>query len=496
MEEAVKTTPDDADDNGVNRIGALPDEILSYILSFLPTRESAATSVLSTRWRYLFISRPDIDLEFHDRNVKLKGNYHDPFKLFSDFISFANRLILLRNGVPLRKFKLSVLWVVERFPLPLDSLISAALELCQLQELEIFVNEEKSNYIARLSPEGIFTCKTLTCLRIEWQGVELNVPHSVCLPNLKELCLVGPTLVHDGSVQRLILGCPLIQEVVLRCGLGHLEYSYADDACIQIEIRDISSPCLKKLVLSFIGILRTAIAVESKNLESLEYGVFGGVGHKISINAPNIKYLACRGGVNGANFIRHLKFLVRTEIGLLYGNLSSQNVFKLLNEVKSVESLCLEDLSLAGPDTSSFELPTFSNLISLEFKGSINYFYVGRLRSWKIIPSLIKSSPNLEKLVFDGMPWAFRAKKESVLLFREVFPKCSIEHLKEIEFTKFSESECEFKLVEYLLQNGKALKKMMLGGSIKPSGWERIMSYQRCSEDCRIMVEKYGSINS
>ncbi|CDP10686.1 unnamed protein product [Coffea canephora] len=452
--QAVETTPDDhddgdgdGDDSQVNRISAIPDELLSHILSFLPTRESAVTSLLSTRWRHLFASRPEIDLEFHP----------EPDKLFSEFVNFGNRLILLRNRAPLRKFKLSLMRVVESYRGALDSLISAAL-LCQLQELEISV-DNRSSYRERLSPEGIFTCKTLTSLRLVWRRVDFKVPSPVCLPNVKLLCLIGPMFQlgdHDDSLQRLIQGCPLLQELELHCALGDLDQIFAEDACMQIEIRDISSPFLKKVVLHLDGGLDTKVVVESNNLESLEYH-FVGAEYKISINAPNLKYLGCGGDING---------------------------------VKSVESLTLIQPKVLTVDISNYVMPTFSNLISLEFI-LLNYHAV---ESWKLMPILIKSAPHLEKLVFGRKMFrAERVEKEFELLFPEFMPKYSIEHLKEIEFTKFDEKRYEFKLVEYLLQNGKALKKMVLRGSLQPSSYDRIMSYMRCSEDCQIVVEERGS---
>ncbi|XP_027150218.1 F-box protein At4g22280-like [Coffea eugenioides] len=428
--QAVETTPDDhddgdGDDSQVNRISAIPDELLSHILSFLPTRESAVTSLLSTRWRYLFASRPEIDRS------------------------------------PLRKFKLSLMRVVESYRGALDSLISAAL-LCQLQELEISV-DNRSSYRERLSPEGIFTCKTLTSLRLLWRGVDFKLTSPVCLPNLKLLCLIGPMFQlgdHDDSLQRLIQGCPLLQELELHCALGDLDQIFAEDACMQIEIRDISSPFLKKVVLDLDGGLDTKVVVESNNLESLEY-------HFADLNS-----------------------LVSAKIGFLLEISNSEIFYNLVNEVKSVESLTLIQPKVLTVDISNYVVPTFSNLISLEFI-LLNCHAV---ESWKLMPILIKSAPHLEKLVFGRkMFHSERVEKEFELLFPEFMPKHSIEHLKEIEFTKFYEKHYEFKLVEYLLQNGKALKKMVLRGSLQPSSYDRIMSYMRCSEDCQIVVEERGS---
>ncbi|XP_027150211.1 F-box/LRR-repeat protein At4g14103-like [Coffea eugenioides] len=522
--QAVETTPDDDDDNNsdgddgqVNRISAIPDELLSHILSFLPTRESAVTSLLSTRWRYLFASRPEIDLEFHpernhsdpeidlefhpepershsDADIDLgfhpERNRNQADKLFSEFVNFGNRLILLRNRAPLRKFKLSLMRVVESYRGALDSLISAAL-LCQLQELEISV-DNRSSYRERLSPEGIFTCKTLTSLRLVWRGVDFKVPSPVCLPNLKLLCLIGPMFQlgdHDDSLQRLIQGCPLLQELELHCALGDLDQIFAEDACMQIEIRDISSPFLKKVVLDLDGGLDTKVVVESDNLESLEYH-FVGAEYKMSINAPNLKNLGCGGDINGVNFIQDLNSLVSAKIGSLLEIPNYEIFYNLVDQVKSVESLTLIQPKVLTVDISNYVVPTFSNLISLEFI-LLNYHAV---ESWKLMPILIKSTPHLEKLVFGRKMFrAERVEKEFELLFPEFMPKYAIEHLKEIEFTKFDEKRYEFKLVEYLLQNGKALKKMVLLGSLQPSSYDRIMSYMRCSEDCQIVVEERGS---
>ncbi|KAJ1382089.1 Leucine-rich repeat domain superfamily [Sesbania bispinosa] len=60
-----------------DRISTLPDEVLCHILSFLPTEEAIATSLLSRRWRSLWYSVPT--LNFDDKScrtlvvLKLKG---------------------------------------------------------------------------------------------------------------------------------------------------------------------------------------------------------------------------------------------------------------------------------------------------------------------------------------------------------------------------------------------------------------------------------------
>lgn len=52
--------------NDRDRISRLPDEILSHILSFLPTKLAVRSSILSTRWRYLWTFLLHMDIDYVD----------------------------------------------------------------------------------------------------------------------------------------------------------------------------------------------------------------------------------------------------------------------------------------------------------------------------------------------------------------------------------------------------------------------------------------------
>jgi len=78
-----------------DRISALPVPIIHHILSFLPNKLSAATSVLSKRWKPLWLSLPT--LHFDDKSFP---NYDSFFR----FVSYV--FLSLDTTLPIRSFHL------------------------------------------------------------------------------------------------------------------------------------------------------------------------------------------------------------------------------------------------------------------------------------------------------------------------------------------------------------------------------------------------------
>jgi len=98
-----------------DRISSLPDCILSHIMSFLPTKSSVETSILSRRWCNIW---KDVSvLDFSDESFEFVKSDHDDmdqevmdqrFKFFLTFSLFVNGVFsCLRKPYQIGKMRLS-----------------------------------------------------------------------------------------------------------------------------------------------------------------------------------------------------------------------------------------------------------------------------------------------------------------------------------------------------------------------------------------------------
>lgn len=77
-----------------DRISELPESLITQILFHLPTKDSVKTSVLSTRWKNLWLTVPGLDLNSVD------FSYEEDV-----FIDFIDRFLEFKPESRLQKFK-------------------------------------------------------------------------------------------------------------------------------------------------------------------------------------------------------------------------------------------------------------------------------------------------------------------------------------------------------------------------------------------------------
>ncbi|MBA0759265.1 hypothetical protein Gotri_022178 [Gossypium trilobum] len=196
----------------VDRISNLPDSILGYILSFLSTKEAVATSLLSSKWRYLFALVSNLDFELDESSQMLK------ISTIKSFMCFVDRVLFFHNTVNINAFRL-------RCGKRVDSdrvygWISAAIWR-GVKHLGLSISLDNFTL-----PGVLFTCITLITLKLETNLV-LNVPKDVCLPNLKILHLKSIMFPKDDSVESLVSSCISLVELIIcncstkKCNISH-----------------------------------------------------------------------------------------------------------------------------------------------------------------------------------------------------------------------------------------------------------------------------------
>jgi len=177
-----------------DRISDLPDTLVHQILSFLPTKDAAATTILSKRWNPLFLSQ--IMLRFDDHS------FTDHFAFRKFFYSFMG---MRDKSLRILSFQLNCCY---RFIYNTDfyNLVYAVIT-SGVENLSINLR----SYSETTLPSFILTTKTLTSLKLK--RVTLKEVPFVDLLSLKILHLEFVTFTCPEYFIKLLSGCPILEKL-------------------------------------------------------------------------------------------------------------------------------------------------------------------------------------------------------------------------------------------------------------------------------------------
>jgi len=211
-----------------DRISALPDVLLSHVLSLLPAEEAVRTCVLARRWRHLWKSAPALRIGYlHKHKPKSVGALR----------KFVDHLLLLRGGLSLNKFELRLGGFSGPDDVPRVNLWLRQAVMCKIRVLKLYLHHNNayidpwlelddlplvSKYLTRLQLRGVrchasflnfSSCPALEQIEFEYCNVSsaqkisseylkcLSITDSVfgedsririCAPNLVSLHLDDP----------------------------------------------------------------------------------------------------------------------------------------------------------------------------------------------------------------------------------------------------------------------------------------------------------------
>ncbi|XP_073303402.1 F-box/LRR-repeat protein At3g58900-like isoform X2 [Primulina huaijiensis] len=406
-------------DGGDCKISHLPDCILHRILSYLPTKEVVATSILSKRWKHLWTEVTYFD--FDDSMLySSQTDFRHPLDV-TRFMNFVERVLLVREKSDMKRFRLSCRVCFSESSV--HEWISAALRH-NVQELDLclFVQEPFT------LPWGVFDHSSLTAVRLE-MNCTLQLPTCISFPYLRRLHLCLVTFPNDLLMQKLFSSCPFLEELAI------LDCEWINMKCISIAIPSLKSLILDDLPFCSVDDLRGCeIKIDAENLVFFKY--CGYLSNEIHIYDLSSSALA----------------LINVPILCQRQREITSRTFKLFRGLKNVSSLrissgALESLFLA--DDVLDRLPIFENLTLLELRGQFGGHCI------ELLMEFLYHFPKLQSLHFcEGLGCC----KDDCKM--KLTPSHSLSNLKTVNYQNFYGTSTEIYFVKFLLKNAVTMMKM------------------------------------
>ncbi|XP_054782507.1 F-box/FBD/LRR-repeat protein At4g26340-like isoform X1 [Prosopis cineraria] len=178
-----------------DEISKLSDELLEHILSFLPTKQAIAASLVCKRWKTLWRSLSTLHL---DDSI---------YQNYISFVKFVYGVFICGDFRSIKKFHL-VCQSCDSYPNQIKIWAAHAALNLKVEQLELIF--PFSNY-SLLS--GVFVCSTIKELKLE--GLLVDSLSCVNLPSLKIMHLQRAKFHDFKLVAMLLSGCPLLESLSL-----------------------------------------------------------------------------------------------------------------------------------------------------------------------------------------------------------------------------------------------------------------------------------------
>ncbi|KAJ1405478.1 F-box-like domain superfamily [Sesbania bispinosa] len=304
--------------DGKDRISSLPDDVLIHILSFLPSNEAIATSLLSSRWRSLWTLVPSLDFVVSTLPTKKSEDRVNKFMTLRRTQSIKRHRLKFKNH---SCHSLDVQLYVS--PAITGKIEQFNISLCQCHYHDLSL------------PSTLFTSTTIVTLKLKgW--FSLSVPSSVHLPSLKNLHLdVGKC---NPCFKGLFFGSPSLEVFYLKQRLG---FDCSNELKIVRNSREVSlvekRPCFDLVIQSD----RDCDFVQDYLEDHLEKIVKA----KVYATVPEMKRSVAHHYVLSHRFVLHI-----------------------IRGLRNVEFLSFCDFSKLGKGLWEpfAKLPRFENLVKLE----------------------------------------------------------------------------------------------------------------------------------
>ncbi|KAF8083619.1 hypothetical protein N665_0763s0016 [Sinapis alba] len=431
-----------------NQISQLSDHLICQIISLLSTEEAIKTSVLSTRWRHVWLWLPSLELNS---------------RKFSDtkaFVRFGDKFFDSSMVTCIQKLKLTLGDNASNVndTSYFTSWIDAAIKR-KIQHLDVYWAEYGYFTHSRLR---LHSCETLVFLRLF--KVFLDDSVFVVLPCLKTMYLEQNWYPNETTLKKLISSCPVLESLKIVA------------SNIDAQVYRVHSRSLKNL-----SIIRRTLKV------------FNGVAG-IVIDAPLLCSLSIDDDESKSFIVNNFESNTKLNISLNYGLVGSD----IRTNVSSRSSICdfLTGISRIGDMTisqSTFQLIC----LYMKLEPLPQFEYMSRLcvplhaTSLIWLKTFLRSCPNLKSLILEQIDYNNYPEPPSVEDNQSV-PKCFLSSLEFIDINfSFRELGIDMKFVSYFLEHSASLKKLTLRSdyhSTKDEIFKKLLKIPKASTKCELVI--------
>ncbi|KAG6416944.1 hypothetical protein SASPL_124385 [Salvia splendens] len=434
--------PADLDDE--DRVSDLPNDILHHVISFLPIKSAAQTSVLSRRWRELWYSFPDLDFTTAYSPPHIDSACRDAERRVRLHVArcagYADQILsLLEKHSDVRVLRFRASLTFSR----LSALIRHAVRH-NVQELDIEVSTcDYFNF-----PRSVIGSSTLRSLRLKscHPGFRLP-PLQIMKDGFRSLSVL--------SLSRLIL-CdqPHLTNLFTNSSFPLLKKLHLE-ACFDLRHLRIESPALEDLSLENCYQLQD-LEIRVQKLKKLRvrscFDAYS-VSSRVEIEAPDLRIMFWSYNAVTEECILHdLTHLQEAFVGfyLLPEDLSASkiiSVWNFLSGMSNCHSLTLESQCIEEWNKDLWQSPSS-----------------GEERHWE-------------------------SQAQSLSSF--------LHHLKVVKIHGFSECANDVSIVKFLLKHGKVLQQVFLSASLSKGRdsllrekiKSQILGFSRASSNANIVFQ-------